>query len=245
MKKKDFNVSVDCVIYGYDLKRLNIIVLKRVLRSRDTNEILIDDLKLPGNQIYHDEDFDEGAARIVKDLTGLNSIELHQFKAFGSPARISGEKDLLWFRHIKHPHTRVFTIAYYSLLKPYQTRLALERKEHARWYPIYEVGNMAYDHKQIVQESLEALRLKIKLQPNLIFQLLPAKFTMSQLMGLYEELYQIALDRRNFYKKINSLKYIVRLDEKQENVAHKPGILYMFSNDLFDQYWNKRNIISS
>jgi 8-oxo-dGTP diphosphatase len=243
MRRKDLNMSVDCVIYGYDMKKLNIIVLERILHSRDTGELLIDDLKLPGNQIYQDEDFDEGAARIVKDLTGLDNIELHQFKAFGSPARISGENDLLWFRHIKHPHTRVFTVAYYSLLKPYQTQFPLKRKEHARWYPIYEVGKMAYDHKQIVQQSLEALRVKIRLQPNLIFQLLPPKFTISQLMALYEQLYEIKLDRRNFYKKINSLKYIVRLNEQQENVGHKPGVLYMFNQDLFEQYMNKRVII--
>jgi 8-oxo-dGTP diphosphatase len=243
MRRKDLNMSVDCVIYGYDMKRLNIIVLDRILHSKETGELLVNDLKLPGNQIYQDEDFDEGAARIVRDLTGLNNIELHQFKAFGSPGRISGEKDLLWFKHIKHPHTRVCTVAYYSLLKPYQTRLPLERKEHARWYPVYEAGNMAYDHKQIVQQSLEALRGKIRLQQNLIFQLLPPKFTISQLMALYEELYEIKLDRRNFYKKINSLKYIVRLNEHQENVGHKPGVLYMFNQDLFEQYMNKRIII--
>lgn len=242
MRRKNMNVTIDCVIYGYDLNRLNIILLERVLRSKN-NEVLIDDVKLPGNQIYYDEDFDEAAARIVKDLTGLNNIALHQFKAFGSPSRISAEKDLLWFKNIKHPETRVFTIAYYSFLKPYQTQLPLKRRENARWCPVYEVRNMAYDHKQIVQESLEALRINIRFQPNLIFQLLPAKFTMGQLMKLYEEIYRIKFDRRNFYKKINSLKYIVRLNEKQENVSHKRGTLYMFSNDLFEQYRNEGSII--
>ena len=243
MKRRNLNMTVDCVIFGYDLNTLNIIVLERVLYSADKKETLINDVKLPGNHIYDHEDFDEGARRIVKDLTGLNNIELHQFKAFGSPFRISEEKDRLWFKHIKYPVTRVFTVAYYSFLRPYQTQLPLKRKEHARWCPIYEVKNMAYDHKQIVEESLEALRLKIKLQPSLIFNLLPAKFTMSQLQGLYEEIYKIEFDRRNFYKKINSLKYIIRLNEKQQDVSHKPGWFYIFNNDLYEQSVSAKSII--
>jgi 8-oxo-dGTP diphosphatase len=243
MKSINYNVTIDCVIFGYDFKCLNIIVLERVLRTKDQKDFIINDLKLPGNFLYDHEDFDEGASRIVKDLTGLNHIELHQFKAFGAPDRISNEKDLLWFKHINYPVTRVFTIGYYSLLKPHQMNLPLTSVEHAKWYPVYKIKKMAYDHQRIVAESLEALRVKVRLQSHLVFNLLPVKFTMSQLLGLYEEIYQIKLDRRNFYKKINSLDYIVQLNEKQQDVAHKPGWLYMFSNDLYEQSVRELNII--
>lgn len=239
----NYNVTIDCVIFGYDFKDLKIIVLERVLPSKDKNELIINDLKLPGNFLYDHEDFDEGACRIVKDLTGLSNIELHQFKAFGAPGRISEEKDLLWFKHIKYPVTRVFTIGYYSLLKPHQMNLPLTSIEHAKWYPVYKIKKMAYDHQQILEEAIDALRLKIRLQAHLIFNLLPVKFTMSQLLGLYEEIYQVKLDRRNFYKKINSLDYIVQLNEKQQDVAHKPGWLYMFSSDLYNQSVGALNIV--
>jgi len=239
----NYHMTIDCVIYGYDSKTLKIVLLERVLLGKDGKDMLINDLKLPGNHLYNHEDFDAGAKRIVNDLTGLNNIELHQFKAFGSPYRISKRKDLLWFQHINYPVTRVFTIAYYSLLRPHQIHLPLNRIEHARWYPLYKVKNLAYDHQQIIEESLEALRTKIKLQPDLIFNLLPAKFSMSQLLGLYEEIYKIKLDRRNFYKKINSLDYIVQLNEKQQDVSHKPGWLYMFSSDLYEQSMRAVNII--
>lgn len=121
--------------------------------------------------------------------------------------------------------------------------LPLNSVEHARWYPVYQIKNMAYDHQQIVKESIEALRMKIRLQSSLIFQLLPVKFTMRQLLRLYEEIFQITLDRRNFSKKINSLDYIVQLNEKQQDVSHKPGWLYMFSSDLYEQSMKEINIV--
>lgn len=238
-----YNVTVDCVIYAYDFEKLNIIVLERQLKYPNTDKYIIDDIKLPGNFLYAQEDFDEGAARIVRDLTGLGNIDLHQFKAFGSPNRTTGERDQIWFKHLDYPVNRVYTVAYYSLLKPTQMELPLNSIEHAKWIPVYEINEMAYDHEQIVKESIEALRMKIRLQSNVVFQLLPVKFTMRQLLRLYEEIYQVTLDRRNFSKKINSLDYIVQLNEKQQDVTHKPGWLYMFSNDLYEQSMKEMNIV--
>lgn len=238
-----YNVTVDCVIYAYDFQSLNIIVLERVLNDPKSGKAIINDLKLPGNFLYEYEDFDQGAARIVTDLTGLKNIDLHQFKAFGSPGRTTNEKDLIWFKHLNYPVSRVYTVAYYSLLKPSQMELTLNSIEHAKWMPVYDIKNMAYDHQQIVEDSLDSLRKKIRLQSGLIFQLLPIKFTVRQLLRLYEEIFQVKLDRRNFSKKINSLDYIVQLNEKQQDVSHKPGWLYMFSSELYEQSMKEMNIV--
>ena len=64
------------------------------------------------------------------------------------------------------------------------------------------------------------------------FELLPPKFTLTQLQQLYESILRTSLDKRNFRKKILSMKLLIDLDETQEGVAHRPAKLYEFDRKL-------------
>ena len=76
---------------------------------------------------------------------------------------------------------------------------------------------MPFDNNEIVEKSLKEIRNWVENEPAILFELLPVKFTATELRLLYEAIYNRKYDVRNFRKKITQMKYILSLDEKQEN----------------------------
>jgi 8-oxo-dGTP diphosphatase len=245
------HISIDCVIFGYNLKNLEVLLLERQLFRKGNKELQFKDLTLPGNHIRNNEDLDAAAIRILNELTGLKDIYLEQFGVFGHPDRLVNQRDQQWLSAIgKDPDDRVITIAYYSLIpleKYYigqnnHKSLPYWYSKNPRWYHLDEIGDMAFDHKKILFEALRHLREKIKIEP-VIFELLPSKFTVSQIQRLYEVILGHQFDKRNFRKKLTSLEYVVSLNERQKSVSHKPGRYYMFSRDVYERTRKKRSTI--
>jgi 8-oxo-dGTP diphosphatase len=225
------NVSVDCVVFGFDFTNLNVLLIERNIAM---NGVTYADMKLPGDLMRLDEDLDTSAARILKENTGLSDIYLKQFKSFGSPERLKRKpRDLEWLRQIDHPEEHVITIAYYSLLDTTdQGGPKLTISNNARWCPVHEVTDLVMDHMDILRSALEHLRVELLNKP-IGFELLPDKFTLSQMQKLYEVILGTTFDKRNFRKKISSMKYLIPLNEKQVGVAHKPARLYIFSREVY------------
>jgi len=225
------NVSVDCVVFGFDFTNLNVLLIERNITIEGT---IFADLKLPGDLMRLDEDLDDSAGRILKENTGLSNIYLKQFKSFGSPERLKRKpRDLEWLRQIDHPEEHVITIAYYSLIDiSEQSNSELILSDNARWYPVHEVTDLVMDHMDILNNALEHLRIELLNKP-IGFELLPDKFTLSQMQKLYEVILGTTFDKRNFRKKISSMKYLIPLNEKQVGVAHKPARLYIFSREVY------------
>ena len=230
------NISVDCVIFGFDFEKLNVLLVERKLKDEITDELIIDDLTLTGYHIFEDETLDNAAVRILKNLTGLDNIYLEQFYTFGSLERVSGEKDQLWIKHINEGfYDRIVTVGYYSLID--STKVTISSKDRKiDWYSIKSLESLAlaYDHKDIIVNALNVLRKKIRLEP-VAFELLPDKFTLSQLQKLYEAVLGYDFDKRNFRKKIAQMPYVIPLNEKQKGVAHKPAQLFVFSQDVYNK----------
>lgn len=227
------NISVDCVIFGFDGEQLNVLLVDRTLNDTQGN-LLFTDHTLTGNHIYEHEDLDDAANRILFDLTGLTNIYLDQFGAFAHPDRLKKEADQQWLvASGRNPANRIVTVGYFSLLAT--KKVTLEWKgRNVKWYPLPEIGELAFDHKQILNKALAALRNKLRHEP-IGFELLPEKFTLSQLQKVYEVILGTSLDKRNFRKKIARMKYLIPLDEKQKGVAHKPAQLYIFSRDVYEK----------
>jgi hypothetical protein len=226
------NISVDCVIFGYDFKDLNVLLVERTLLS-ESGKPVFKDHTLLGNHIFEEEDIYDAAMRIIKELTGFEKIFLEQFHSFAHPERLKNERDRRWLRSIGfNPDNRVITVGYYSLLHCNEVSIQVgDRKVF--WVPVDKVGALAFDHNQILQKAMEDLRLKVMHGP-IAYRLLPKKFTISQLQKLYEGIFKINFDKRNFRKKVARMKYLIPLDEKQKGVAHKPAQLYMFSREVFE-----------
>jgi 8-oxo-dGTP diphosphatase len=226
------NVSVDCVIFGFDLEKLNVLVIDRGENQLAENVRLA----LPGNLIYNNENLEQAAYRVLEELTSLKDIYLEQIGAFGDPNRICKEADRAWLQSIRaEPEARVITVAYFSLVKmedylPHAASFA----KNATWIPANKITDLAFDHYDILQAARNKLKEKIKIQP-IGFNLLPEKFTLSQLHKLYESILDKELDKRNFRRKVQKLNILTNLNEKQEGVPHKPSELYKFNEEKYQE----------
>jgi 8-oxo-dGTP diphosphatase len=223
------NVSVDCIIFGFDMENITVLLI-----DRGKNKFPGSRMALPGNLIYNYENLDEAANRVLEELTGLNNIYLEQLGAFGDPNRICKDSDREWLQSIRaEPEARVITIAYVSLVQiSNYTPHASSFAQAAEWVAINEIQELAFDHLEILKEAKEKLKQKIKIQP-IGFNLLPEKFTLSQLHRLYECILDKPLDKRNFRRKILKLDILTNLKEKQRGVPHKPSDLFKFNEKRY------------
>jgi len=225
-------ISVDCVIFGFDFEKLNVLLLERCLED-ENGKLIFCDHSLVGHHIRTDESLDNAASRVLLATTGLSNIYLEQFYIFGSPERLKKERAQTWLKYIgRDPDQRVVSVGYFSLVNTNTVHVSYTEK-HAGWFDIKEVGELAFDHNEILNKGIEALRRKIKTAP-IAFELLPRKFTLTQLQKLYEVVLGIEIDKRNFRKKAQQANYIVPLNEKQKDVSHKPAQLFMFSRDIYE-----------
>jgi len=106
--------------------------------------------------------------------------------------------------------------------------------EESQFYPLDHLPTLAYDHDEII--NLAKSRLINKLgHTNIVFSLMPKKFTQTQLQTAYESILGRALDKRNFRKKFLSLDFIKETGDTWREGAHRPAKLYTFkSNTLVD-----------
>jgi hypothetical protein len=230
-------------VFGYDTKAksLNVLLIRRYFESQDKAEVLVDDHVITGYHMYEQETLDETATRVLKELTGLTNQYKKQFKAFGNPDRLTGEKDLIWINSEKF-NPRTITIAYYFLLKTEEVDIK-NNQYHANWFPVKNLPILGFDHEQIIMEALEDLNTKCLSEP-IIFELLPDRFTINEVQDVYQSILNIELDNRNFRRKMINKKYIIALDEKQTGVSKKPSQLYMFSKDVYEKLFQKNYLIN-
>ncbi|MCD8261415.1 MAG: NUDIX domain-containing protein [Bacteroides sp.] len=227
------NVSVDCVIVGFDGECMKVLLVKQVGKEPGSE---YNDMKLPGSLIYDDEDLDEAAGRVLYELTGIKNLNLLQFRAFGSKNRTHNPKDVNWlerFHRLNSKVERIVTIAYLSMVKIDKKLTQLSDKYEACWVEWKEIRNLAFDHEQIIAEALTYIRQYVEYHPSVLFDLLPRKFTASELRILFELVYDRQFDVRNFHKKIAMMEYIVPLEERQKGVPHRAARYYKFDKKIY------------
>lgn len=203
--KDYFNIaiSVDCVILGFEDDQLKVLLIPSDLKEFQGKFSLLGDLVKPN------EDLDTAPYRVLREKTGLEDVYLEQVHTFGNVAR--------------HPAGRVITTAYFSLINIREQ----VSKAHLQWHALEDIHELAFDHKQILQNCMEQLRSRIMEHP-IVFNLLPEKFSLRELQVLYEAILGVTLDRRNFRKKIFLMNWLEDMDELESDVKHRPGKLYRF-----------------
>jgi 8-oxo-dGTP diphosphatase len=210
--------SVDNVIFGFDEGDLKVLLIKRGTVPFKGS------WALPGDLVYPNEDLETAANRVLEELTGLRNVYLEQVHTFGAVDR--------------HPLGRVITIAYFSLIKinAYVVTPA-SFAQKAQWHSVAVAQKMslAFDHNDILTTCFNTLKHRVRIRP-VGFELLPPKFTLTELQHLYEAILRIRLDKRNFRKKILSMNLLVDLEEMQEGVAHRPAKLYQFDKDRYRKF---------
>ncbi|TDO23071.1 NUDIX hydrolase [Pedobacter duraquae] len=213
--------SIDCVIFGFDAGELKILLIER------NEEPFKDWWALPGNIVGENESLDQSASRILHELTGLGDIYMEQYYTFGDVAR--------------HPQGRVLSVAYYALIRLGGDKALKPISNYAKqayWVNIKELPRLAFDHQQIFDKGLEKIKRRIKHQP-IAFELLPEKFTLTQLQNIYELISDKKLDKRNFRKKMLSFGVLKDLDEKQKGVSFRAATLYRFDKRKYAKLFGK------
>ncbi len=208
-------LTVDCVIFGFEANKLKVLLIQSDLA------IYKNQYSLLGDFVRDNEELDDAAYRILKQRTGMNNVFLDQVKAFGNPTR--------------HPGGRVITIAYCSLLNIQHHALNIHDNQ-LDWFDYAAVSEMAFDHKEITDACHAWLQKRIQEHP-LGFNLLPVKFSLRELQNLYEAILGFRLDRRNFRKKFASMNLLIDTKEMEQDVSHRPGKLYQFN---FEKYENNK-----
>jgi len=212
-------LSIDCLIFGFKKSELDILLVQHgegISKGR---------WALPGGWIRYNESTDAAAARLLSDLTGVSKIYLEQLRSFGDVDR--------------YPNKRVITLAYYALVKPenYTLHPGFTASD-AQWFKISEVPNLPYDHNQILDAGLKHLKHKVRHEP-IGFNLLPKKFTLLQLLELYEAILEKKLDKPNFRRKLMNMNLLDPCKEKQTDVSHRAANLYRFDKKIYDKLTEK------
>ena len=213
------SISIDCIIFGLKDGSLEVLLVQHA-EGLNKNK-----WALPGGWIYEDEGIDAAANRLLLELTGIEDVYLEQLKAFGDPNRF--------------PLSRVITIGYYALIKEEDYNLTPGfTAMNVAWFKVSQVENLIFDHTQILALGLRRLRRRIRQEP-IGFNLLPQKFTLLQLMNLYEQILGKELDKPNFRRKILKMKLLTALNEKEKDVSHRAAMLYQFNPETYQNLLEK------
>lgn len=197
-------VAVDCIIFGFDGTELKILLVKRGLEPE------IGKWSLMGGFVQAGESLNQAANRVLLQLTGLDKVYLEQLHSFGEP-----ERDLL---------ERTISVTYFSLLDLTKYKKQLSPEFHAEWFSLKKIPKLIFDHNEMVKMAKAKLKYKASLHP-ILFELLAEKFTLPQLQGLFEEVYDTLFDKRNFSRKILSTGLLLKLEEKDKENSKK-GVYY-------------------
>jgi len=220
---KSHEVTVDIVIFTVRKKRLEVLLIQRAV------EPFKDKWAIPGGFIRLSENLDEAAQRVLYEKTHVKDVYLEQLHTFGEPKR--------------YPNARVITVSYFALIRSDDLKISSDAAvniQQVSWHPVYSLPGLAFDHEDIISHALKRLRDRLEYTP-VAFQLLPKKFTLTELQKTYEMILGITLDKRNFRKKMISLGILQELDEFTKLSSKRPARLYAFNQESIE---NKKGLIA-
>jgi len=209
--------AVDCIIFGYDIleKELKLLLIKRSFEPAKGQ------WSLSGGFVEEGEGLDDAANRVVRTLTGLSDLYMEQLYTYGDVSRDPGD--------------RVISTAYFSLIGIHEIDDEIKVRSGAHWRSLSNLPDLIFDHRKMVDRALKELVEKVKVHP-VGFELLPEKFTLVQLQNLYEAIYQKSIDKRNFRKKILSMNFLEKQDEKEKKTSKKGAWYYRFNEDKYKEF---------
>ncbi len=200
-------VTVDVVLLTIRDRRLRLLLIRRLAKPFEGR------YALPGGFVREEESVDAAATRELREETGVEKVYLEQLYTFGDPKR--------------DPRGRVITVAYYALVPHTQVLRAGTDASDAAWFPVTELPPLAFDHRKIVEYAHQRIRNKLD-YTSVGFELLPDKFTLTELQSVHEAILGEALDKRNFRRKLIQ-KAIVKPTRELQRTGRKPALLYRFS----------------
>lgn len=197
-------VAVLVVIFTVDAGQLHVLLIRR---SADPFK---GSWSLPGGLLNRGESPDDAAVRKLDEETGVTDVFLEQLYTFFD---LDGRCSI--------------AIAYFALVDIHRTHLAQRREWPPAWFPVAATPPLAFRNEVVVDYALRRLRAKLDYS-NVAYSLLPTEFTLSQLQRTYEAILARPLDKRNFRKRVLSLKLVEPTGRRASEGRHRPAQLYRF-----------------
>jgi 8-oxo-dGTP diphosphatase len=226
-------VSVDNVIFGFHDNELKVLLLQLDA---------IGDWGLPGGHVFKEEAIEEAAVRILRSRTSLKHLFLQQFFVFGSADRTRQDvlrKVLAKFDDVRSEDSwlmqRFISIGYYALVE--YEKVSPQPDEFSircAWHNLNDLPGLIFDHREIIEKALQALRLQINYQP-IGYNLLPKEFTLKNLQVIYETILGRKLDRGNFNKKVLGYGILEKKEKLFSGGRHKAPYQYSFIRERYFQ----------
>jgi len=227
-------LSIDCIIFGFHEGTI------KVLLNKFSDYTM---WMLPGGFIHKDENVDDAAYRILKTRTGLKNVYLQQFHLFGNSQRTNlNENDDILSRYgykdveerAKHwLMQRYVSMGYYALVEYSKVKIESSQDEETEWFDLNEIPRLYSDHSSMIEKALSTIRMHLSTLP-IGYELLPEKFTMTDLRTIYETILKKKLDRRNFQRKILSTGLIIKLEEVSKRFGIKTSTLFAFDKEKYN-----------
>jgi 8-oxo-dGTP diphosphatase len=205
-----FAVTVDLVVLTVRDESLCVLLIRR------GSEPFRGRWALPGGFVEANEDLPDAAERELAEETGVTGTAAHleQLASYGKPGR--------------DPRGRVVTIAYLALLPDVPAPVAGTDAAAARWWPVAEVrpDRLAFDHERIIADGVERARAKLE-YTSLAAAFCPPVFTIAALRAVYEAVWGVELDPRNFHRKVTSTPgFVVPTGRTTAGEPGRPATLY-------------------
>ena len=202
-------VAVDLVILTVRQDQLCALVINRAIQPFKGQRAL------PGGFVLDDEDLEEAARRELGEETGLVEFRGHleQLGTYGAPGR--------------DPRGRVIAVAYLALAPDLPTPEAGSDAAAAEWVAVESLaGTLAFDHEQILSDAIDRARAKLEYTP-LAGAFCTETFTIAELRRVYEVVWGVALDPRNFHRKVTSTEgFVEPVGERTTRDGGRPAQLY-------------------
>lgn len=221
--------SIDCVILAFFKGKIRVL-----LRTMEVDNYWA----LLGGFMFNEENSDQAAKRILETYTGVNDIFLKQFHLFTDPERgimaknfIEAENSQDWLLK------RFISMGYFALVKYDEVSIPTPMRAHLKWFDIKNLPPLYADHNFIIKTAMETIRTMLPVIP-IGYEMLPEKFTMTELRNLYEIILDTTFDRRNFQRKVLSEGNIIQLNEKKGNAQYNSASLFTLKQEKLDSLKN-------